>query len=192
METKEWGQREYTRRTAMAVRFAVSAIGEAKQHWSVIGWATKNLLSRAPPRRHVKPLVPAAFTVVNTHKSTHRLVGYAPFSLWVNYKEGLCSSSGDIDRLMMMVMMEEYLRCLRYTFGNKAWVECKYILASIILGFVPLSSMLFNIFLMTLVLLYSIRYFLRISNKYGSLTKPYLNWIKYFWLWLWHQLFSPN
>jgi hypothetical protein len=25
------------------------AIAEVKQHWSVIGWVTKNLLSRAPP-----------------------------------------------------------------------------------------------------------------------------------------------
>jgi hypothetical protein len=35
---------------------------EAKQRWSVIGWVTKNVLSRAPPcfGRHVKPLVPAA------------------------------------------------------------------------------------------------------------------------------------
>jgi hypothetical protein len=40
-------------------------IAEVKQRWSVIGWVTKNLLSRAPPcfGRHVKPLVPAAFAV---------------------------------------------------------------------------------------------------------------------------------
>jgi hypothetical protein len=37
------------------------AIVEVKQRWSVIGWVTKNVLSRALPcfRRHVKPLVPA-------------------------------------------------------------------------------------------------------------------------------------
>jgi hypothetical protein len=47
------------------------AIAEVKQCWSVIGRMTKNLLSRAPPcfRRHVKPLVPAAFAVVSTHQS---------------------------------------------------------------------------------------------------------------------------
>jgi hypothetical protein len=47
------------------------AIAEAKQRWSVIGWVIKNLLSRAPPcfGRYVKPMVPAAFTVVSTHKS---------------------------------------------------------------------------------------------------------------------------
>jgi hypothetical protein len=46
------------------------AIAEVKQRLSVIGWVTKNLLSRAPPcfRRHVNPLVPAAFAVVSTHQ----------------------------------------------------------------------------------------------------------------------------
>jgi hypothetical protein len=39
------------------------AIAEVKQRWSVIGWVTKNLLSRAPPcfDRTVKQLVPAVF-----------------------------------------------------------------------------------------------------------------------------------
>jgi hypothetical protein len=47
------------------------AIAEAKQNWLVIGWVTKNLLSRAPPcfGRHVKPLVPAVFAVFSTHQS---------------------------------------------------------------------------------------------------------------------------
>jgi hypothetical protein len=42
------------------------AIVEVKQRWSVDGWVTKNLLSRAPPcfERHVKLLVPVAFVVV--------------------------------------------------------------------------------------------------------------------------------
>jgi hypothetical protein len=31
-----------------------------------------------------------------------RVVGYGPFSLWVIHKEGLCPSSGDINRLMMI------------------------------------------------------------------------------------------
>jgi hypothetical protein len=53
---------------------AVSALRRAtakvKQHWSVFGWATKNLLSRASPcfGRHVKPLVPDAFALVSTHQ----------------------------------------------------------------------------------------------------------------------------
>jgi hypothetical protein len=52
-----------------AVSVLQRAIAEATQRWSVIGWLTKNLLSRAPPcfRRHVKPLVPAAFAVVSAH-----------------------------------------------------------------------------------------------------------------------------
>jgi hypothetical protein len=33
-----------------------------------------------------------------------RVVGYGPFSLWVIHKEGLCPSSGDINRLMMMMI----------------------------------------------------------------------------------------
>jgi hypothetical protein len=32
-------------------------------------------------------------------------VGYGPFSLWLIHKEGLYPSSGDINRLMMMMMM---------------------------------------------------------------------------------------
>jgi hypothetical protein len=54
---------------------AVSALwranAQAKHNWSIIGWLTKNLLSRAPPcfRRHVKWLVPAPFAVVSTHQS---------------------------------------------------------------------------------------------------------------------------
>jgi hypothetical protein len=31
-----------------------------------------------------------------------RVVGYGPFPLWVILKEGLCPSSGNIKRLMMM------------------------------------------------------------------------------------------
>jgi hypothetical protein len=79
---------------------------EVKQHWSVIGWVTKNLLFRAPTcfERHVKPLVPAAFTVVSIHQSA-RVVGYSQFSLCVIHKEGLCPNSGDFNRLMMMKMI---------------------------------------------------------------------------------------
>jgi hypothetical protein len=45
------------------------AIAEVKQRWSVIGWVTKNILSRATPcfGRHVK-LVSVAFAVVSTHQ----------------------------------------------------------------------------------------------------------------------------
>jgi hypothetical protein len=32
-----------------------------------------------------------------------RVVGYGPFSLRVIHKEGLCPSSGDINRLIMMM-----------------------------------------------------------------------------------------
>jgi hypothetical protein len=51
----------------MALRRAITKV---KQRWSVIGWVTKNLLSRTPPcfGKPVKPLVPAAFAVVSTHQ----------------------------------------------------------------------------------------------------------------------------
>jgi hypothetical protein len=79
------------------------AIAEVKQPWSVIGWVTKNLLSRAPQcfGRHVKPLIPTAFAVDSTNPHWARVMGYGPFSLCVIPKEGLCPSSGDINRLMM-------------------------------------------------------------------------------------------
>jgi hypothetical protein len=68
---------------------------------------TKNLLSQAPQclGRHVKQLDPAAFAV-NTHQpALGPRGGLWPVPLCVIYKEGLCPSSGDINRLMMMMMM---------------------------------------------------------------------------------------
>jgi hypothetical protein len=64
----------------------------------------QNLLYRAPPcfKRHVKPLVPDAFAVVSTHQPALGPRGYGPFSLCVMHKEGLCPSSKDINRLMMI------------------------------------------------------------------------------------------
>jgi hypothetical protein len=50
-------------------------------------------------RLHLQSLAPA-----NPHWA--RVVGYGPFSLWVIHKEDLCSSSRDINRLMMMMMIE--------------------------------------------------------------------------------------
>jgi hypothetical protein len=65
---------------------------------------TKNLLSRAPPcfGRHVKPLVPVAFAVVSTLQPALGPCG----GLCVIHKEGLCPSSGDINRLMIVMMVE--------------------------------------------------------------------------------------
>jgi hypothetical protein len=63
------------------------AIAEVKQRWSVIGWVTKTLLSRVPPwfGRHVKPLVPATFTVVSTHQpALGPLGGFWPVLLMCN------------------------------------------------------------------------------------------------------------
>jgi hypothetical protein len=47
------------------------ATAEVKQCLSVMRWVTKNLLSRGPScfGKHMKPLIPAAFTVVSTLQS---------------------------------------------------------------------------------------------------------------------------
>jgi hypothetical protein len=58
--------------------------------------ASEGTLSRWS-RLHLQSLAPT-----NPHWA--RVVGYGPFSLWVIHKEGLCPSSGDINRLMMMMM----------------------------------------------------------------------------------------
>jgi hypothetical protein len=81
-----------------AVSALRSAIAEVKQRWSVIEWVTNYLLSRVPPcfGRHVKPLVPAVFA--SSHQS-----GLPVLLMCVIHKEGLCLSSGAINRLMMMI-----------------------------------------------------------------------------------------
>jgi hypothetical protein len=66
----------------------------------------KNILSRAPPcfERHINPLVgtnAAAFAVISSHQFA---MDYGQF-LCAFHKEGLSTSSGDINRLMMMKNM---------------------------------------------------------------------------------------
>jgi hypothetical protein len=66
------------------------AIEKDKQHWSVIGWVTKNLLTRARPcfgstlsrwsRQYLQSLAP-------TNRHWARVVGCGPFSLCVIHKE---------------------------------------------------------------------------------------------------------
>jgi hypothetical protein len=79
-------------------------IAEVKQLWFVIGWVTKNLeLLRASEgtlscwSRHLQSLAPT-----NPHWA--RVVGCGPLSLCAIHKEDLCLGSGDIHRLMMMMM----------------------------------------------------------------------------------------
>jgi hypothetical protein len=71
--------------------------------------AAKGTLSRWS-RLHLQSLVPT-----NSHLA--RVVGYDPFSLCVILKECLCPSSGDINRLMMM--MFDFGGHLFYTFLYK-------------------------------------------------------------------------
>jgi hypothetical protein len=58
--------------------------------------ASEGTLSRWS-RLHSQSLAPT-----NPHWAC--VVSYGPFSLCVIHKEGLCPSSGDINRLMMMMM----------------------------------------------------------------------------------------
>jgi hypothetical protein len=44
------------------------------------------------------------YTISSTNPRWAFVVDYGPFSLWVIHKEGLCHSSGNINRLMMMIM----------------------------------------------------------------------------------------
>jgi hypothetical protein len=83
----------------LSMRFG--AIVEIKQRWSVIRWVIKNFyleLLRASKgtfsrwsRLHLQSFAPT-----NSHWA--RVEGYRPF-LFVIHKEGLSSSSGDINRL---------------------------------------------------------------------------------------------
>jgi hypothetical protein len=70
---------------------------------SVIGWVTKNLLYRGPPRfrEHVKPLVLAAFAVISTHQSALGVVGYGQFSLFVIHK-ACALAVGTLSRLAII------------------------------------------------------------------------------------------
>jgi hypothetical protein len=84
-------------------------------HFGVRSWKLSNigqwwmgdqkLLSQAPPcfERHVKARLHLQ-SLAPTPR--YRVVCYDPFSLCVIHKEGLCPSSRDINRLMMM--MKEY------------------------------------------------------------------------------------
>jgi hypothetical protein len=85
------------------------AIAESKHRSQWLGWVTKiyylellraseGTLSRWS-RLHLQSLAP-------TNPYWARVVGYGPFSLWLIHNEGLCPSSGDINRLMMMMMMK--------------------------------------------------------------------------------------
>jgi hypothetical protein len=64
------------------------AIGEVEQRWSVVGWVTKYYLY-----------------LFRASEGKLSRWWFSPFSLCIIHKEGLCPSSGGINRLMMMMMM---------------------------------------------------------------------------------------
>jgi hypothetical protein len=70
---------------------------------------TKIQLQTKRKGKHANPLVPAEFAVVSTHQHALGLCGELSHirrtvSLCVIHKEALCPSSGDINRLMIMMM----------------------------------------------------------------------------------------
>jgi hypothetical protein len=76
----------------------LSNVGQSLDRWPKMYYlellrASERTLSRWS-RLHLQSLAPT-----NPHWA--RVVGYGPFSLCVIHKEGLCPSSGDINRLMM-------------------------------------------------------------------------------------------
>jgi hypothetical protein len=87
-----------------SVRFGVrsrklSIVGQSLDWWSKIYYleflrASAGTLSRWS-RLHLQLLAP-------TNPHCARVGGYDSFSLCVIHKEGMCPSSGDINRLMMM------------------------------------------------------------------------------------------
>jgi hypothetical protein len=73
-------------------------------------WSRLHMQSLAPTNLHWASVLvysPFSLCVIHGPTSPHwaRVVGYGPFSLCVIHKEGLCPSSGDINRLRIMMMM---------------------------------------------------------------------------------------
>jgi hypothetical protein len=90
-----------------AVNVLRSANAEVKDRWLVIGygWPEINYLELLRALEDTL-LIPAAFAVVSTHQPALGLRGGLwPVSLCVIHKKGLFPSNGDINRLMMMMMM---------------------------------------------------------------------------------------
>jgi hypothetical protein len=86
----------------------LSNVGQSLDGWPKIYYlellrASEGTLSRLC-RLHLQPLA-----ATNLHWA--RVLGCGPFSLCVIYKEGLCPSSGDINRLMRMMM---YLQAIKW------------------------------------------------------------------------------
>jgi hypothetical protein len=85
----------FTSLFVMRNSYTLLAIAEVKQDLEVLR-ASEGTLSRWS-RLYLQSLAP-------TNPHWIRVVDYGPFSLCVIHKEGLCPSSGDINRPMMMMM----------------------------------------------------------------------------------------
>jgi hypothetical protein len=101
------------------------AIAEIKQRWSVDSWpkiyylgllrASEGTLSLWS-RLYLQSLAPT-----NPHWAC--VVGYGPFSLCVTLKEGLCPSSRDINRLIMITLT----LCLQMSSRGISYISPKHL-----------------------------------------------------------------
>jgi hypothetical protein len=94
-----WEIFDVTMYLALIIRFCnvnvcMSWDGWPKPYHLELLRASEGTLSRWT-RLHLQSLAP-------TNPQRARVVGYGPFSLWLIHKEGLCPSSGDINRLMII------------------------------------------------------------------------------------------
>jgi hypothetical protein len=48
-------------------------------------------------------------SLATTNPRWSRVVGYSPFSLCIIHKEGMCPSTGDINKLMMMMSQRIFI-----------------------------------------------------------------------------------
>jgi hypothetical protein len=90
---------------------------------------------------HVKPLVPAAFAVVSTNPHWASMVGYGPFSLCDIHKERLCPSSGHINRLIMMILIDISDSTSFHIIRSRTWGSQNNSLPKWSLNLFPLSNL---------------------------------------------------
>jgi hypothetical protein len=98
--------------TAVVRSWKLSNAGQSLDGWPKIYYleflrASDGTLSRWS-RLHLQSLAPT-----NLHWA--RVVGYGPVSLCVIYKEGLCPSSGDINRLLIIIYKKGNIICDWFT-----------------------------------------------------------------------------
>jgi hypothetical protein len=76
-------------------------------HFGVLSWKLSNFGRSLDggPKIYYLEFLHALQSLAPTNPHWARVVGFGLFSLCVILKEGLCPSSGDINRMMMMMMI---------------------------------------------------------------------------------------